>query len=134
MSHRVYYFETLDVYQAANQFARVLGAIWASAEGRKQRQLNRLINDCLVVSSAIAGGNAELPPERNLTTQQRQGFLSMGRSSVVRMRKGLTGLRRAGVGSVPHITAGLELLERIDSGLEDNMTLIATGFVPPWRE
>ena len=133
MSHRIYYFETLEIYQAANQFARVLGAIWASAEGRKQRVINRLINNCLLLSSAIAGGNAEMPPDCDLSSTERQDWLQMGRASVAHMRADLGKLRNARVASLAHITAGLELLERIDGGLSENINLIAQGFIPPYR-
>jgi hypothetical protein len=133
MSYRIYYFETLEVYQVANQFARVLGAIAASLGRRRKRKVTRLIQACVRLGTAIAGGNAELPPEEDLTLDERQAFLNWARESSAFLRAGLQQFREEQIGSQSHILAGLELLERIDLGLAENVALIGRGFIPPWR-
>ncbi|MGH7466624.1 MAG: hypothetical protein ACRENP_01425 [Longimicrobiales bacterium] len=134
MSYRIYYFETLEVYQTANQFARVLGAIGASLGRRRKRKVTRLIEACIELGTSIAGGNAEMPPEEDLTREERQAFLQRARESTAFLRAGLQQFRKEQVGSQPHIMAGLELLERIDVGLADNVALIGRGFIPPCRQ
>jgi hypothetical protein len=133
MPNRIYYFETLEVYHTANQFARVLGAIGASLGRRERRRVGRLIEACITLGSAIAGGNAELPADQDLTLEERQAFLGLATECTAVLRAGLQQFQREGVGSQSHITAGLELLERIERGLADNVTLIAQGFSPPYR-
>jgi hypothetical protein len=131
MADRLYYFETLEVYHTANQFARVLGAISASAGCRRQRKVRRLIRDCVMLGTSIAGGNAELPPDQELTLDERLSFLRLAQAAVARMRSGLQHLQQDRVGSLSHIGAGLELLERIEQQLQENTELLKGGFVPP---
>ncbi len=134
MAYRIYYFETLEVYHTANQLARLLGAISASLGRRKQRKVRRLIDACITLGMAIAGGNAEMPADQDLTLEERQTYLRIAREATARIRAGLLQFRQERVGSQPHITAAVELLERIDRGLEENAALIGSGFVPPCRD
>jgi hypothetical protein len=131
MADRLYYFETLEVYHTANQFARVLGAIGASAGCRRQRKVRKLIRDCVMLGTAIAGGNAELPPDQELTLEERLSFLRTASTAIERLRRGLRQLQQDGIGSQSHIGAGLELLERIEQQLAANCELLKGGFIPP---
>jgi hypothetical protein len=93
----------------------------------------RLIEACVTLASAIAGGNAEMPPEHDLTREERRAFLQLAIECAACLRAGLLQFRDEGVGSPSHITAGLELLERMEQGLAENLMLITDGFSPPYR-
>lgn len=130
MSNRIYAFEMLEVYHVTNQLARVLGGIMVSLPDRKKRVVKRLARAAILLAQGIAGGNAEMPPDEDLSPAERLRFLELSAGSVTRIRCTLLELRRQRCGNQGLIGAGLELLERIEAGLQENRAHIKPGFDP----
>ena len=130
MPQRIYYFETLEIYRLANQLARLVGAVGASLERRHERKVRHLIDACVAMTMAIAGGNAEVPQDEQIPLHDRLELLRSARDSAQAMRCTFLRLQKQRLGSRPHITAALELLERMDNGLSENAELISNSFVP----
>ena len=126
----VYAFEKLNVYHAANQLARVVGGLCASLPGKKDRVARKMIRANVVLGMTIAGGNAERSPDEFMSLEDRQEFLRVALSSVRDLRRIFLDLRRDRLGSRSHISAGLELLERIEAGLNENVAQLRPGFDP----
>jgi hypothetical protein len=127
---RLYAFEKLDVYHAANQLARIVGAVSASLPGKKDPEVRKMIRANVLLGISIAGANAELPDHDNLSLEERRNFARLSISSAHSIRSVMLELRREKLGSQSHISAGLELLERIQRGLEDNLQQLRPGFDP----
>ncbi len=130
MIEPIYAFEKLDVYHAANQLARVVGAICASLPGKKDRVARKMIRSNVLLGMTIAGGNAELAAGELMSLDERRKYLRIGLGMVATMRRMMLDLRRDRVGSQTHIGAGLELLERIDKGLTENLAQLRPGYDP----
>ena len=130
MMEPVYAFEKLDVYHAANQLARVVGGLCASLPGKKDRVARKMIRANVVLGMTIAGGNAERSPDEFMSLEDRQEFLRVAQASVRDLRRIFLDLRRDRLGSRSHISAGLELLERIEAGLNENVAQLRPGFDP----
>ena len=130
MSHRIYYFETLEIYRIANQLARLIGAIGASLDDRHERKLRGLIAGCMNMTMAIAAANAEVGAEDPMSLEERMCFSHLAFDGADQLRRGLRRLQKNRLGSQSHVTAALELLERMDAGLAENAALLKSGFVP----
>ena len=130
MMEPIYAFEKLDVYHAANQLARVVGGLCASLPGKKDRVARKMIRANVVLGMTIAGGNVERAPDEFMSLEEREEYLRVAQSSVRTIRRIFLDLRRDRLGSGAHISAGLELLERIEAGLDENMAQLKPGFDP----
>jgi hypothetical protein len=126
----LYAFEKLDVYHAANQLARVVGAICVSLPGKKDRIARKMIRANVLLGITIAGGNLETATDQDLTIEERRKCIRTGQNTTREMRRLFLDLKRERLGSQSHIGAGLELLERIDRGLADNLEQLRPGFDP----
>jgi hypothetical protein len=126
----LYAFEKLDVYHAANQLARVVGAICSSLPGKKDRIARKMIRANVLLGITIAGGNLETTRDEDLTIEERRKCIRTGQNTTREMRRIFLDLKRERLGSQSHIGAGLELLERIDRGLADNLEQLREGFDP----
>ncbi|MEX2284894.1 MAG: hypothetical protein WEE89_20575 [Gemmatimonadota bacterium] len=130
MMEPLYAFEKLDVYHATNQLARLVGAICASLPGKKDRVARKMIRSNVILGMTIASGNAERPDHDLMSLDDRRHYLRMAQSTVRTMRRIFLDLKRDRLGSQSHISAALELLERIDHGLAENLTQLRPGYDP----
>jgi hypothetical protein len=114
-SERLYQWEAYPEYVALQQYARCLGAVLSSARPAVRRRATRpLVRGATLISQAIAGAHAEDVPE--LERSDRLEFREAGLECIALCREGLRALKREKV-STSHLTAALELLERVEHGL-----------------
>ncbi|HEX2167958.1 MAG TPA: hypothetical protein VHG09_12060 [Longimicrobiales bacterium] len=115
----IYAWEELPEYRCTQQLGRCVGRILASLPAHYRRKLGRtLIRGSVLIAQGIAGANAEMPPGDDLTPEERQTFRSSCLASIEVCRDALRLLRSQRVGSLPDIMVALELLERIETGVE----------------
>src|SRR5688500_18072309 len=125
---KIYSWEHLPVYDAANQLARVIGAYLTTVQRRQRRVWHELTQLAMQICMGISGANAELPLEEEIGLSERRFRLKLGLEAVHKMRKRFTDLRAAGNGDVHHIGAALELLERIESSMNENLAELKEGY------
>lgn len=121
MTHRnvVYRWEELPEYRCTQQLGRCIGRILVSLPGRYRWKLGRmLIRGSTLIAQGIAGANAEMPPDDDLTTAEREAFRSGCLASVEVCRDALRLLKTQRIGSQPNIIVSLELLDRIEASVK----------------
>ena len=113
-----YRWEDLPEYRCTQQLGRCVGRILVTLPGRYRRELGRvLIRGSIHIAQGIAGANAEMPPDDDLSREDRERFRNGCLASIVICRDALRLLLSRKVGSVPDILVALELLERIDGSV-----------------
>ena len=116
--HIIYAWEELPEYRCTQQLGRCIGRILMSLPIHYRRRLGRtLIRGSVLIAQGIAGANAEMPPEVDLTTAEREAFRSGSIGAIAICRDALRVLRQEGVGRLPDILVALELLDRIESSV-----------------
>lgn len=113
-----YRWEDLPEYRCTQQLGRCVGRILVTLPRRYRRELGRvLIRGSVHIAQGIAGANAEMPPDDDLSREDREKFRRGCLASVEICRDALRLLLSQKVGSVPDILVALELLERIEAGV-----------------
>jgi hypothetical protein len=105
-------FDRLEVYRTAMEFTHVCSKLEDSLPARKADVRDMLARESTNVLLKIARGAAE-------TRRQAYHTFRQSRRSAEQCHSILDGLRMTGIGSQPHVTAGIELLERVESGLTE---------------
>lgn len=114
----VYAWERLPEYRSTQQLGRTVGRILMSLPRRLRRPLGRtLIRAPILVARGIAGANAELPPDHDLTWAERETFRTGALEALSILRDAFRLLRSERLGSQADVLVALELLERIEQGL-----------------
>jgi hypothetical protein len=105
-------YERLEVYRTAMEFTHVCSRLEDSLPGRKTDVRNMLARESTNLIMKIARASSET---------RRQAFHSFrqARRSGEQCQSILEGLRLTETGSQPHVTAGIELLERVEVGLTE---------------
>lgn len=124
-------YERLEVYRTAMEFTHVCSKLEDSLPGRKAEVRDMLARESTNLLMKIARGSAE-------TRRQAFHTFRQARRSAEQCQSILEGLRMTGIGSQPHATAGIELLERVESGLTEIIAEIQTKLkaepLPPLGE
>ena len=116
--HIIYAWEDLPEYRCTQQLGRCIGRILVSLPVHYRRRVGRsLIRGSVMIAQGIAGANAEMPPEVELTPQEREAFRSGCIGAISICRDALCILRTEGLGRLPDILVALELLDRIESSV-----------------
>ncbi|MGH7459621.1 MAG: hypothetical protein ACREMA_01160 [Longimicrobiales bacterium] len=105
-------FDRLEVYRTAMEFTHVCSKLEDSLPGRKADVRDMLARESTNVLLKIARGSAE-------TRRQAFHTFRQSRRSAEQCHSILDGLRMTEIGSQPHVTAGIELLERVETGLTE---------------
>jgi hypothetical protein len=105
-------YERLEVYRTAMEFSHISSKVEDSLPARKADVRDMLARESTNLIMKIARGAAET---------RRQAFHTFrnARRSGEQCQSILEGLRMTHLGSQPHVTAGIELLERVDVGLTE---------------
>ncbi|MGH7466622.1 MAG: hypothetical protein ACRENP_01415 [Longimicrobiales bacterium] len=105
-------YERLEVYRTAMEFSHVSSQLEDSLPGRKADVRDMLARESTNLIMKIARGAAET---------KRQAFHTFrnARRSGEQCQSILEGLRMTQIGSQAQVTAGIELLERVETGLTE---------------
>ena len=105
-------YERLEVYRTALEFAHVCSRLEDSLPGRRADVRELLARESTNLIMKIARGSTE---------DRRPAYQSFrqARRSGERCRSVLDGLRLTGIGNQACVSAGIELLERVDVGLDE---------------
>lgn len=118
----VYRWEDLPEYRCTQQLGRCVGRILVSLPGRYRWKLGRmLIRGSMLIAQGIAGANAEMPPDDDLTPAEREAFRSGCLGSVEVCRDALRLMKTQRIGNQPNILVALELLDRIESSVRSRV-------------
>ncbi|MBR9988613.1 MAG: hypothetical protein KFH98_02600 [Gemmatimonadetes bacterium] len=113
-----YTWEDLPEYRCTQQLGRCVGRIVVSMPPRYRLKLGRmLIRGSVLIAQGIAGANADMPPDDELSPAEREAFRNGCLGSVEVCRDALRLMRSQRIGSVPDILVALELLDRIEAGV-----------------
>ena len=114
----VYRWENLPEYRCTQQLGRCIGRILVTLPRRYRPELGRvLIRGSIHIAQGIAGANAEMPPDDDLSQDDREKFRLGCLLSIAICRDALRLLLSQKAGSIPDLLVALELLERIDAGV-----------------
>jgi len=117
----LYEWERLPEYRATQQLARSTGRILTSLPKRVRLMIGRtMLRGPILIARGIAGANAELPPDEELTTHERELFRTSALEAIVLLRDAYRLLRDGRIGSQPDLLVALDLLERIEAGLRSH--------------
>src|SRR5262245_61627408 len=105
-------YERLEVYRTALEFAHVCSRLEDSLPRRRADLRDLLARESTNLIMKIARGSAE-------ARQAAFQSFRQARRSAERCRSVLDGLRITLIGHQACVTAGIELLERIDAGLDE---------------
>ena len=115
---REYRWERYAEYQALQQYSRCLGAALASMPTRLGRKAAKpLIRASVMMGTLMTFAHAEEDPAHPIRLAARRECRDTALQCVELSREGLLALKE--LASTPHVTAALELLERIESGLRE---------------
>jgi hypothetical protein len=103
-------YERLEVYRTAMEFSYVCGKLEDSLPRARADVRNMLARESTNLLMKIARAAAE-------TRRQSFHTFRKARRSAEQCQSVLEGLRMTGLGSQAQVTAGIELLERVDAGL-----------------
>jgi hypothetical protein len=105
-------YERLEVYRTAMEFTHVCSRLEDTLPNRKLDVRNMLARESTNLIMKIARASSE-------TRRQAYQSFRQARRSGEQCQAILEGLRVTHTGSQPHVTAGIELLERVEVGLTE---------------
>lgn len=126
MEATVYSWERLPEYIATQEYSRCLGRVLASLPRRAARKFtDPLTLAAIQLAGGIVACHADLPPDVELSSEERAEFRRKGLRGLRESRRRLRKFRRRRLGDQAELERALSLLDRVEMWF--TAVLVAAG-------
>lgn len=117
----VYEWEKLPVYAWVNQFARMIGRLFAKLPAQHHIHLQNLAAQATVMINAIPGAHRDRPPGEEISDEERRAWLMIGYTAT-RTTQDL--LRELSTRTHCHLEEETRLVRRVERHFESELNRI----------